>query len=84
MGRLKAGVLEGETMPEKAALITALIMERPLCMDCIVARATATTNDVEASFLRIQHVMELRRADMERCRTCGTIGVVFSLGRPSN
>jgi len=70
-------------MPEKAALITALIMERPLCMDCIVARATATPEDVRASFLRIQHVLELRRGDGERCRTCGAIGTVFYLDRPS-
>jgi hypothetical protein len=69
-------------MPEKAALITALIMERPLCMDCIVTRATTTMTDVEDSFLKIQHVLRLRRADRERCRTCGTIGVVFSLDRP--
>jgi hypothetical protein len=71
-------------MPEKAALITALIMERPLCMDCIVARASATPTDVEASFLRIHYVLELRRAEGERCRTCGTIGRVFYLDRPSD
>jgi hypothetical protein len=71
-------------MPEQAALITALITERPLCMDCIVTRATATTADVEAVFHKIQHVLELRRAERERCHTCGTIGVVFSLDRPSH
>jgi hypothetical protein len=69
-------------VPEKAALITALITERPLCMDCIVDRVSATPTDVEASFLRIQHVLELRRDEEERCRTCGTIGVVFCLNRP--
>jgi hypothetical protein len=53
-------------------------------MDCIVSRATASMTDVKASFLRIQHVLKLRQADGERCRACGTIGVVFSLDRPSS
>jgi hypothetical protein len=70
-------------MPEKAVLITALIMERPLCMDCLVARSLVPPTDIEASLLQIRRVLELRRVDEERCRTCGNIGPVLYLERPS-
>jgi hypothetical protein len=69
-------------LPEKAALITALITERPLCLDCIATRASTTMTHVEAWFLAIQHVLRLQRAERKQCRTCGTIGLVFYLDRP--
>src|SRR5262245_42397638 len=46
--------LEGATMPERAALITALIMDRPLCMACLRDRTGFTTTLVEAILTRIQ------------------------------
>ena len=68
-------------MPERAALITSLILERPMCLDCIALKANASLNEVEASFLQIGRVLRLIRYAAERCRACGTVGLVFSLER---
>ena len=70
-------------MPETAALITALILERPMCLDCIATKTGASLNEVEASFLRIGRVLRLRRHTGESCRACGTEGLAFSLERLS-
>ena len=68
-------------MPETAGLITALILERPMCLDCIASRAGASLNEVEASFRTIGHVLRVRRNIAERCRACGALGLSFSLER---
>jgi hypothetical protein len=69
-------------MPETAALVTALIMERPLCMSCLCMKTGADPNAIEVTFTRIGHVLALKREGAGRCRACGEIGVVFSLERP--
>ena len=71
-------------MPETAAMITALIMERPMCLDCIAGKTSTSLNDVEAAFLHIGRVLHLQRFTSERCRACGTIGLAFAVTRPSN
>jgi hypothetical protein len=68
-------------MPQRTALITSLILERPLCLDCISMKANATLNEIEAAFQNIESVLVLRSQRMERCRACGMVGVVFSLER---
>jgi hypothetical protein len=71
-------------MPETTAMIAVLILERPMCLDCIAARAGASLNDVEAAFRDIARVLGLQRFMSERCRTCGNTGLAFSVTRPSN
>jgi hypothetical protein len=65
-------------------MVTALIMERPMCLDCIARKANVSLNAVEATFLPISRVLRLQRFSSERCRACGNIGLAFSLTRPSN
>ena len=62
-------------MPEKAALV----MERPMCLDCIARKGSFSLNEVEAAFLHIGRVLHLQRFGSERCRACGNIGLAFSL-----
>ena len=70
-------------MPATAAIVTALILERPLCISCIAAKAgEPSAVSLEASMERIRHVLEMRRRQ-ERCRGCGTLTTVFSVDRPS-
>jgi hypothetical protein len=71
-------------MPETAAMVTALIMERPMCLDCIARKASFSLNEVETAFLHIDRVLHLQRFGSERCRACGTIGLAFSVTNPSN
>ena len=68
-------------MPEITALVTALILERPLCMNCLVARAGASEASVEAALSTIARAMTVQRT-IDRCRTCGTHGPVIVAGRP--
>ena len=69
-------------MPEKAALITALVLERPLCMPCLTERAGIAATDVEATLARIRRVLNVERDPQGRCRVCGTVGLVVSLSIP--
>ena len=67
-------------MPEKAALIAVLIMERPLCVTCISQKSAMTTREVESYLTKIKgRVDVLRTAD--NCRACGTSTTVYSLVR---
>jgi hypothetical protein len=68
-------------MPQRTALITSLILGRPLCLDCIGTKANATLNEIEVAFQNIESLLVLRRQRMERCRACGSEGLVFSLER---
>jgi hypothetical protein len=70
-------------VPETAALVTALILERPMCLDCIARKASISLNDVEGAFLHVGRVLHLQRFASERCRACGNIGLAFSI-KPSN
>jgi hypothetical protein len=71
-------------MPETTAMIAVLILERPMCLDCIATRANASLNEVEAALLPIARVLRLQRFASEPCRACGNTGLAFSVTRPSN
>src|SRR5262245_11361584 len=73
---------EGATIPERAALITALILDRPVCMACLRAQTGFTATLVEATLTRIQKALAVER-DEARCHVCGTNGRVHSVQRPS-
>ena len=69
-------------MPEYAALITVLILDRPLCLDCIAAKTDMTVPSVRGYLERIDTSLTVQwRAD-ERCQACGNLGLVVSIGRP--
>ena len=70
-------------MPERTAIVTALITERPLCMACISTRASLGIPEVEVVLRVIQQVLPLRGAEHGRCRACGTVGPVVSVEQPS-
>jgi hypothetical protein len=65
-------------MPEQAALIAVLIMERPLCVSCISSKTGLTHGEVESYLARIKDTVAVKQA-LDRCRTCGSLGPVFSL-----
>ena len=68
-------------MPEAAALVTALLVERPLCIDCLVVKAALTTAVVEETLARMARVLTVYRRE-DRCRVCGSVGPVVSAQRP--
>jgi hypothetical protein len=69
-------------MPEKAALIAALILERPLCIECIEAKTGLDRRETKSYLVRIGRVVQLRRSKGDRCQSCGEIGRVYWLIQP--
>jgi len=67
-------------MPERAALIAVLIKERPLCVACISSKSGLTHGDVESFLASVEKNVDVKQA-LDRCRTCGSLGPVFSLIR---
>jgi len=67
-------------MPERAALIAVLIMERPLCVSCISSKSGLTVGEVESYLSTIERTIDVRRG-VDRCRVCGTTDLTYSLFR---
>ena len=69
-------------MPQTAALITALILERPMCLACIAMKSTTSETAVQASLVYLAQVLRIRRESPGRCRACGQNEMVVSVTRP--
>jgi len=67
-------------MPERAALVAVLIMERPLCMGCICDKSGLNAGKVEAYLITLAATLVIQRG-VNRCRACGMSTAVFSLFR---
>jgi heterodisulfide reductase subunit C len=68
-------------MPERTALITALILDRPMCLDCIAEKSLVTDERAEEALAAIAIALVLRR-ETGRCIACGVVTAVCSVGRP--
>ena len=68
-------------MPAIAALITVLILERPLCVDCIATRAHVSLRVVMSYLRKISKSLTVQRGEDDRCRTCGAVGKTYSFAR---
>jgi hypothetical protein len=69
-------------MPDRAALVTALIVDRPMCVDCMAAKSGLTASALAVTLTTVQTVLVLLSA-VDRCRECGTVTAAFSIDRPS-
>lgn len=69
-------------MPDRAALIVALILERPMCLDCIASKSGLGAADVDTTMATVRAALQLHVAQ-DRCRACGATTSVFSFDRPS-
>jgi hypothetical protein len=68
-------------MPDRAALITALIRDRPMCVDCMAKRSSLSASALVATLRTVQTALVLHSA-VDRCRECGTMTAVFSIDFP--
>jgi hypothetical protein len=68
-------------MPEYAALITVMILERPMCVACVAAKADMDIPSVDAYLQRISARVNVHRLRTERCRACGSVGATVAIGR---
>ena len=78
--RLTTGPRPKEPVPDRAAVIAALITDRPLCMTCIAEKSGLTVVRVEMFLYSVRRVISIARG-VDRCRTCGTFTTVFSMFR---
>ena len=68
-------------MPAISALITVLIIERPMCVECIAERAQVGLPAVRDRLDAMDKLVTVLRGENDRCRACGRIGKTFSLAR---
>jgi hypothetical protein len=74
-------MLTYRAVPTTTALVAALILERPLCMDCLVSRADVSEREVETALSAIARAMAVDRR-IDRCRACGSEKLIVVAGRP--
>ena len=68
-------------MPDRTALVTALILDRPLCIRCLAAKAGGALTDLDAVIDNVEKALILHRI-VDRCRACGSTEITFSVDRP--
>ena len=69
-------------MSEAAALVAALTLERPLCIDCLVLKSGLTATTVQETLTRVRRLVHVHFSE-DRCRACGNVGPVVSVDRPA-
>jgi hypothetical protein len=69
-------------MPDTVTLVTALILECPLCMLCLRDKSGLTSEQVGVALGFIESVLKVRREQTGRCQACGVSGLVVSSERP--
>ena len=67
-------------MPEKSALITALLLDRRMCVDCIGVKASLTNPAVDGYLAVMARVVKVTR-DYGECVSCGAMTTVVSMER---
>ena len=68
-------------MSATAAVVAAMILDRPLCVPCLYDRSGMLSGEVDAALTALTGVLKLQRG-VDRCRACGTTGQVVSIARP--
>jgi hypothetical protein len=68
-------------MPEQAALIAVVILERPMCLDCVASRTNLPPSHVKVYLDAIARSLKLVLAE-RRCHVCGETRATFSLTKP--
>jgi hypothetical protein len=68
-------------MPERAAHIALLIVDRPLCVPCITVRTNANETTVQGYLALMRRSLTVFREDNGSCAACGAVTKVFSLTR---
>ena len=67
-------------MPEYAALIAILIIDRPLCVTCISDKSGLSANQIESYLDRVRRTVSVERG-IDLCRRCGKSKDVYSILR---
>lgn len=69
-------------MPDLTTLVTALILERPLCKPCLTEKTNATPAKIDRALMSIERALGRLHRETGRCRSCGNVGEILYLDRP--
>ena len=69
-------------MAEQRNLITALILERPMCLSCLSQRTKLSAEAAQTALTVIGSAVQIHRRDRSPCLACGMVGEVFHVERP--
>jgi hypothetical protein len=69
-------------MAEPSNLITALILERPMCLSCLSQRTRLSAEATQTALTVIGSAVHIHRQHRSQCLACGTVGEVFHVERP--
>ena len=69
-------------MPDTVAVVTALIVEGPLCMLCIMEKSGLTPEEASVAIGAIERVLKIHR-EPGHCQGCGFSRFVLYSDRPS-
>ena len=64
-------------MPDDTAHVPLLILERPLCVDCIATKSGVGAGEIERLLVTFSATIALSRT-VDRCRACGQTTRVYS------
>jgi hypothetical protein len=67
-------------LPQYAAMIAVLIIDRPLCVKCLSDKSGLTANQVESYLDRVRRTVSVERG-VDLCRRCGKSTTVYSILR---
>ena len=70
-------------MPDRAAFIPALILDRAMCVECIATKAVVSIERAEKTLEIIAAALVLR-GETGRCVVCGETRLIRSVGRPQS
>jgi len=73
--------LRGDSVPANSAVIAVLIMDRPLCLECLSAKTDLPVTEVDRYLGVIETSLQLDRHPDARCHACGMETAVFALHR---
>jgi hypothetical protein len=71
-------------MPQYAAMIAALLLDRPTCLNCATSMAPLSETEALRYLEIIAITLVVLHLENEHCRVCGTVGPVFCVRRPAN
>ena len=69
-------------MRNHATLITALMLNHPLCTECLATKSGLSLTDVKATIATIEASLILHHA-ADRCRACGSTDLTFFIEQPA-
>jgi hypothetical protein len=69
-------------MSDRAALVTALTVDRPMCEECIVVKSGLGLRDLRTTLAVIGEALRIHDS-VRRCWTCDETKGVLSLDRPA-